>query len=105
MEQNVGKAKADAWINAQVLRTRADRVTGSLDEELLEYAVPTDWVQNTDSHSVSLGIKAEADTVDTYVFNMDSMSASRGTATACASVRADTRGRPGGATSSREDTL
>ena len=35
MEQNVGKEKADAWIHAQVLRTRADRVTGSLDEELL----------------------------------------------------------------------
>jgi len=66
MNMELGEKKAESWRNSGKLATRPDPVTGSTDENFIEYGCPDDWdsfVQN-DMDRYEVNAAGEADDGD-----------------------------------------
>ena len=64
MCKELGERKATHWISAKKLAWRPDSVTGSLEADLIEHAVPQDWQQMTDAELTDFKIRVENDLTD-----------------------------------------
>jgi hypothetical protein len=61
MDAEMGSVKATAWRESGKLKVRADPLTGSMEEELKEYAVPVDWESRAWDEVVSANVQTVAD--------------------------------------------
>lgn len=63
MDTEMGPVKSEAWRTSGKLKTRGDKMTGSLEDELIEYAVPVDWncTSHGEDHAAVLVAEGDAD--------------------------------------------
>lgn len=59
MDSTLGPKKAESWRVSNKLSTRPDPVTGSTDEDFIEYAIHKSWGRKSDSDKQSLQLASE----------------------------------------------
>ena len=71
MDKELGEKKAQSWRSSGKLQTRPDPVTGSTDDDFIEYGCPADWTAFTAADKESHEVRAtgEADEADLDLLN------------------------------------
>ena len=70
MDKDIGE-KGARWRASGLLETRPDRVTGSKEDDMIEYGCPEDWEAwaNSQTHGATLSAATDADASDADMLN------------------------------------
>ena len=94
MDDKLGEKKAQGWRDSKKLRDRPDTVTGSTEEDMMEWRCPLDWEKFAETSTDSFGLHVVGDASEGDVALVADMQASHGDA-ASSSDLAKAKQEPG----------